>query len=54
MALVGGMLMPWLAGVIGASRGMRGSFVIVPTALLLLAILLGILVRNLRRDTAQS
>ncbi len=54
MALVGGMLMPWLAGVIGASHGMRGSFVIVPTALLLLAILLGILVRSLPTDTAKQ
>ena len=54
MALVGGMLMPWLAGVIGASRGMRGSFVIVPTALVLLAILLGILVRSLPTDKAKQ
>jgi fucose permease len=48
MALCGGMLMPWLAGVLGASYGMRGSFVIVPAALLLLAALLGILSRRLR------
>jgi MFS transporter, FHS family, glucose/mannose:H+ symporter len=48
MALCGGMLLPWLAGVLGAGYGMRGSFVIVPTALLLLAALLGILSSRLR------
>ncbi|HUQ19331.1 MAG TPA: MFS transporter [Gemmatimonadaceae bacterium] len=52
MALCGGMLMPWLAGVIGASKGMRESFVIVPVALVLLALLLGILSRALRTNTA--
>ena len=51
MALCGGMLMPWLAGVIGAVYGMRGSFVIVPVLLVLLAILLGVLSRMLRTDT---
>ena len=50
MALVGGMLLPWLAGVIGAAHGMRASFVIVPVALLLLAVLLVILSRVLRTD----
>lgn len=50
MALCGGMLMPWLAGVIGKAYGMRESFVIVPAALVLLAILLGILSRALRSD----
>ena len=48
MALCGGMLLPWLAGILGASYGMRGSFIIVPAALLLLALLLGILSRRLR------
>ena len=48
MALCGGMLLPWLAGVLGASYGMRGSFIIVPAALVLLALLLGILSRRLR------
>jgi MFS transporter, FHS family, glucose/mannose:H+ symporter len=48
MALCGGMLLPWLAGILGASYGMRGSFVIVPAALLLLATLLWMLSRRLR------
>lgn len=48
MALCGGMLLPWAAGLIGGSYGMRSSFVIVPAALLLLASLLGIFSRRLR------
>ena len=51
MALLGGMLLPWLAGVIGSAHGMRVSFVIVPAALLLLAVLLVILSRLLRTDS---
>lgn len=54
MALVGGMLLPWLAGVIGSAYGMRASFVIVPVALLLLATLLGVLSRALRIDTGNQ
>jgi FHS family glucose/mannose:H+ symporter-like MFS transporter len=49
MALVGGMLLPFLAGILGGRYGMRGSFVIVPVALVILAILLGILKRGPRR-----
>lgn len=51
IALLGGMLMPWVAGVLGARYGMRGSFVLVPAALVILAIFLGILTRALRRET---
>jgi fucose permease len=39
IALCGGMALPWAAGVVGASRGLRTSFLIVPTALVLLATL---------------
>jgi FHS family glucose/mannose:H+ symporter-like MFS transporter len=49
MALVGGMLLPYLAGILGGKYGMRGSFMIVPAALVVLGILLGILSRGLRR-----
>ncbi len=42
MALTGGMLLPWMTGVLGASYGLRGSFTIVPVALVLLSALLGI------------
>jgi fucose permease len=48
MALCGGMLLPWLAGVIGGGYGMRASFMIVPAALVVLALLLAILSRRLR------
>jgi fucose permease len=40
MALIGGMLLPYLTGVIGAVHGLRGSLVIVPVALLALGMLL--------------
>jgi fucose permease len=42
IALIGGMLLPYLTGVLGAVYGLRGSFVIVPIALLLLATCLGV------------
>lgn len=51
MALCGGMLLPWLAGVVGDSYGMRASFVIVPVALVILGTLLSILSRSLRLNT---
>jgi fucose permease len=47
MALSGGMLLPWLTGVLGATYGLRGSFVIVPAALLLLSVLLAIVASRL-------
>jgi fucose permease len=48
MALTGGMILPWLTGVLGASYGLRGSFAIVPAALVLLAVLLGVVAARLR------
>jgi fucose permease len=48
MALTGGMILPWLTGVLGASYGLRGSFAIVPVALTLLSLLLGIVAARLR------
>ena len=53
MALTGGMLLPWLTGVLGASYGLRGSFVIVPVALVLLAALLGTASGRLRANSRQ-
>jgi fucose permease len=53
MALTGGMILPWLTGVLGASYGLRGSFAIVPVALILLAILLGVVAARLR-START
>ncbi|MEO7964064.1 MAG: MFS transporter, partial [Gemmatimonadaceae bacterium] len=54
IALLGGTLMPWVAGLLGARYGMRGSFVLVPAALVLLAILLLILTRALRTETSKQ
>ena len=52
MALSGGMLLPWLTGVLGATYGLRGSFAIVPVALLLLSLLLGVVASRLRDGRA--
>jgi fucose permease len=49
MALTGGMILPWLTGVLGATYGLRGSFVIVPVALVVLATLLAVVAARLRR-----
>lgn len=55
MALCGGMLMPWVTGIVGGQYGMRGSFLVVPAALAILVVLLGILTRALRGEqTAQA
>jgi fucose permease len=48
MALLGGMLFPYTAGVLGERFGMRGSFLIVPAALMILGVLLTVLSRALR------
>ena len=47
MALTGGMLLPFATGALGATHGLRGSFLIVPAALLLLAALLTVVSRRL-------
>ena len=49
MALIGGMLLPYVAGVLGGNLGMRRSFVLVPVALVMLGLLLGVLSRKLHR-----
>lgn len=48
MALVGGMLLPYVAGFLGERHGMRASLLIVPAALLMLMGLLGVLSRSVR------
>jgi len=49
MALVGGMLLPYVAGVLGGAHGMRVSLLVVPACLLLQASLLPILSRTIGR-----
>jgi FHS family glucose/mannose:H+ symporter-like MFS transporter len=49
MALTGGMVLPYTAGLLGDRFGMRGAFLIVPTALVILAVLLAGLSRALRQ-----
>jgi fucose permease len=48
IALVGGMLLPYFAGILGGKYGMDGSFLIVPVALVMQGVLLGVLSRGLR------
>jgi len=54
MALIGGMLLPYTAGVLGSNYGMRGSFAIVPVALIMLVIFVTILSRKLRSLSTTS
>jgi fucose permease len=49
MALTGGMLMPYTVGVIANARGLRGAFVLVPVALVLMGVLLTTVSRVLSR-----
>lgn len=42
MALIGGMTLPYVTGVLGAAYGLRASLLIVPAALVLLAVLLSV------------
>jgi FHS family L-fucose permease-like MFS transporter len=46
MALTGGMLLPYLTGVLATARGLRASFLIIPVGLVLLATALTILSRR--------
>jgi MFS transporter, FHS family, glucose/mannose:H+ symporter len=48
MALCGGMLLPYVAGLLGNRFGMRSSFAIVPVALLILVFFVTVLSRKLR------
>lgn len=47
MALTGGMLLPYATGALGGVYGLRGSFLIIPAALVLLAALLLVVSRRL-------
>ncbi|HET7621146.1 MAG TPA: MFS transporter [Gemmatimonadaceae bacterium] len=54
MALVGGMLLPYATGALGAVYGLRGSFLIIPSALVLLAALLLVVTRRLSTRPATA
>ena len=49
MALTGGMLLPFTTGALGALYGLRGSFLVVPAALMLQALLLVVVTRRFAR-----
>jgi MFS transporter, FHS family, glucose/mannose:H+ symporter len=52
MALTGGMLLPFITGVLGDSYGLRTSFLAVPTALVGIVVLLGIVLPRAGRAKA--
>jgi FHS family glucose/mannose:H+ symporter-like MFS transporter len=54
MALTGGMLMPYVTGVLGDAFGLRVSFAIVPVALLALGMLLVVLARQFSRSAVAT
>jgi MFS transporter, FHS family, glucose/mannose:H+ symporter len=54
MALTGGMLLPYATGVLGNAYGLRGSFLIVPTALILFVALLGVTSSRLARQASPA
>ena len=54
MALCGGMLIPYAAGVLGTHWGMRSSFAIVPASLLIQVALLTVLSRRLASPSSKS
>lgn len=47
MSLTGGMILPYATGALGTAYGLRLSFLIVPTALVLFATLLGVATRRM-------
>ena len=47
MALIGGMILPYLTGILGQSLGLRTSFIIIPISLCCLAILFGIVLKRM-------
>jgi fucose permease len=54
IALIGGMLLPYATGALGAVYGLRGSFMIIPAALVLLAVLLLVVTRRLSTRPATA
>jgi FHS family glucose/mannose:H+ symporter-like MFS transporter len=54
MALTGGMLLPYATGVLGNAYGLRGSFLIIPAALVALAALLSVTAWRLARTTSPA
>ncbi len=48
MALTGGMILPYLTGIMGQSLGLQTSFIIIPISLCCLAILFGIVIKRIQ------
>lgn len=54
MALIGGMVLPYVTGVVGGARGLRTSFLIVPLALVLQVLLLTVIARRVVAEAGVS
>jgi fucose permease len=54
MALIGGMLLPYATGALGAAYGLRESFIMIPVALVFLVMLLLVVVRRLSTGAAAA
>jgi FHS family glucose/mannose:H+ symporter-like MFS transporter len=54
MALIGGMIMPYLTGVVASEQSLRVAFLLIPTSLVVFAILLTALWRFLGRGTIEQ
>jgi FHS family glucose/mannose:H+ symporter-like MFS transporter len=54
MALVGGMIMPYVTGLVASAHGLRVAFLLIPTSLVAFAILLTALWRILGRGTIEQ
>ncbi len=54
MALTGGMILPWLAGVLGDAYGLRTSFLIIPVSLLVMMIILTMVLQRFRATKSRT
>jgi fucose permease len=50
MALTGGMILPYLTGIMGQSLGLRTSFIIIPISLCCLAVLFGTVIKRIQKS----
>ncbi|HKI44397.1 MAG TPA: MFS transporter [Balneolales bacterium] len=54
MALTGGMILPWLAGVLGDAYGLRTSFLIIPLSLLVMMVILTMVLQRFRATKSKT
>jgi len=54
MALIGGMIYPWLAGVLGDAYGLRISFIIIPVSLIVMSLILWMISHRTNQQVKKS